>query len=110
MKLENCLMVNRMGGFLRKLVGRRNTLEWLTLVLWVEIEALLVFRAWVSEKQMLTETTTLLAAAPSGEWWVMMSNIGIIVLGSGVALWWFRHYGVLIGLAIFVLALVALEG
>lgn len=89
---------------------RRPLWAWLMLVLWVMIDALLVFRAWVSEKLMLIEMTNLLAAAPSGEWWVMMSNIGLMALGSGVALWWFRCYGVMMGLAIFVLALVALEG
>ncbi len=92
------------------MVKRRPIWAWLMLVLWVEIDALLLFMAWAKEKQMLIETTNLLAAAPGGEWWVMMSNIGILVLGMGVALWWLRRYGVMMGLALFVLGLVALQG
>ena len=80
------------------------------LPLWVEIVALLVFRSYVSEKLMLIETTNLLSAEPSGEWWVMMSNIGMIALGVGCALWWFRVYGALVGLAIFVIFVIALQG
>lgn len=85
---------------------KRPVWAWLLLVLWVEIDALLVWTGYCNEKLMLVEMTNLVSAVPSGEWWIVMSNMAILVLGIGCVLWWFKRYGVMVGLAIFVLGII----
>ena len=71
---------------------------WLILVLWVEMIAVLVLRAYCLEKH------------PTDPWWVMVSSVHFLLLGAGVAYWWFRIYGVVLGLSIAALAWCVLQG
>ena len=88
----------------------RKVWEWLVLILWIEISALLMFRGWLKEKAMLIDMTNLLSAIPDGSWWILMSNMTILVLGMGIALWYLRRYGSIVGLSIFVAGLIIWEG
>ena len=77
---------------------RRPIWAWLILVLWVEMVSILVLRAYSLEPH------------PSDPWWVMVSNVHFLILGVGIAYWWFRVYGVVVGLSIVALAWCVLQG
>ena len=88
---------------------RRQVWEWLVLVVYVECVALLMFRNWFKEKLMLVETTNLVSASPVPECWAMIINMSILCVGLGLAVWWLKRYGVLIGFSVFLLGLLVLE-
>ncbi len=83
---------------MQRVWGRRPIWSWLILALWVEVISLLVFRAYCLEQH------------PSGPWWVMVSNVHLVILGVGIAYWWFRVYGVVLGLSIVAFAWCVLQG
>ena len=83
---------------MQRVWGRHDLIGWLILVLWVEVIALLVFRAYCLEPH------------TSGSWWVMVSNVHLVILGVGIAYWWFRVYGVVLGLSIVAFAWCVLQG
>lgn len=89
---------------------QRSTWEWLVLVLWVEVVILLLLANYLREVSALIRITNLVMARPSPEFWVMMSNMGVILAGLGGALWWLRRYGVLMGLILFLFGLVVVFG
>ncbi len=88
---------------------KRQVWEWLLLVLYIECVGLLMFRNWHKERLMLIDATNLVSVSPPPDWWAMIINISILCVGLGVALWWFKRYGVLAGLSIFLLGLLAAE-
>ena len=93
------------------ILRRRKIFEWLLLVIWVEIWALWLFWAYMQEQSMLIQTTNLMRPVPIPDpsWWRMVSSIGLLAMGSGIGLWYFKFYGYLTGLAIFLLGLLVWE-
>ena len=87
----------------------RQVWEWLVLAFYAECVVLLIFGNWFKEKLMLIETTNLVSASPGLDWWAMIINMSILCVGLGLAVWWFKRYGVLLGLSIFLLGLLVLE-
>ena len=88
---------------------RRQFWEWLALVLYIECTVLLMFQIWRKESLLLIGATSLTNASPAPEWWVMMINMFLLSIGLGITVWWFKRYGVLAGLTIFVLGVLLLE-
>ena len=87
----------------------RQVWEWLVLVFYVECVALLIFSNLFKAKLMRIETTNLVSASPGPEWLAIMINMSVLCVGLGLTVWWFKSYGVLIGLSIFLLGLVVPE-
>lgn len=84
---------------------------WLLYTLWVETFAIIKLSGWLQETLIHIEDTNLLhpAPVPGVDWWVSSIIILIIWLSIGFVLIRLEYYGVLAGLTIFFLGLIALR-
>lgn len=95
---------------IRRFELRRPVIAWLLFVLMVEANCLALLVSWVSAKNELVRITNLVASAPGSDWWIMAINQTLLLVLIGLALLWIRWYGVIAGVAIFLLALPFLAG